>query len=176
MIERSRISSAARTATMALSALLALAALNGCTGLSSHAFVSGAAVAGLPNIVSTQDAQYRAYGDSITSGSTLSGLEKPYPAFVAEDVKVTYANNALPRDQACDVPTRQIFPNQDAPTLASHPVYTLLVGTNDAAIKGAGAYEAVFRLCHQAAISWLAIPGEYKVLAGGSEVTTTGAG
>jgi lysophospholipase L1-like esterase len=161
---------------MALSALMAVAALNGCTGLSSHAFISAAQVAALPNVVSTLDAQYRAYGDSITSGSTLSGTQKPYPAFVAEDEKVTYANNAMPGDQACDVPTRQIFPNQDAPTLASHPVYTLLVGTNDATVKGAGAYETVFRLCHQAAISWLAIPEEYKVLAGESEVTTTGAG
>jgi len=34
----------------------------------------------------------------------------------------------------------------------------------------------VFKLCHQAALSWLAVPAENKVLATGSGVTTTGKG
>jgi hypothetical protein len=89
---------------------------------------------------------------------------------------VKYADNALPSDQACDIPTRQIFPNNDFPTLATHPTYTILIGTNDVAVKGAGPYEAVFKLCHQAAISWLAIPTEYKVLSTGTGVATTGTG
>ena len=55
-------------------------------------------------------------------------------------------------------------------------MYTLLIGTNDVDIKGAGSYETVFILCHQAAISWLAVPAEYKVLANGSGVTTSGTG
>ncbi len=139
------------------------------------ASIPSSVMASLRSPVATSVAQYRAYGDSITAGITLSSSEKPYPAFVAEYESVTYANNAITGDQACDVPTRQIFPNEDFPTLATHPIYTLAIGTNDA-IEGIGSYEEVFRLCHQAAISWLAIPEEYKVLATGSGVTTTGRG
>jgi hypothetical protein len=138
--------------------------------------IPGSVLESLPSPVTTSLAQYRAYGDSITIGATLSGSERPYPAFVAEYEGVSYMDNAISSDQACDVPTRQIFPNEDSPTLATHPVYTLLIGTNDVSTKGIGAYEAVFVLCHQAAISWLAVPAEYKVLATGSGVTTTGTG
>ena len=134
------------------------------------------AIASLPNPVTTSIAQYRAYGDSITAGATLTGSERPYPAFVAEYEAVTYVDNALSSDQACDVSARQVFPNEDSPTLAAHPRYTLLIGTNDVSVKGIGAYEKVFMLCHQADISWLAIPAEYKVLANGSGVTTAGIG
>ena len=147
----------------------------GCGNLIISRSIPSSVLAALPSPIATSVAQYRAYGDSITAGATLSESERPYPAFVAEDEAVTYADNAISSDQACDVPTRQIFPNQDFPTLASHPMYTLLIGTNDAK-QGIGPYEAVFMLCHQAVISWLAIPAEYKVVASGSGVTTTGAG
>ncbi|WP_433969063.1 hypothetical protein [Tunturiibacter gelidiferens] len=128
--------------------------------------------------VPTSVAQYRAYGDSITYGFTLSDpATQSYPNLVAKYEHVTVANNALSANQACDVPTAQIFPNQDSPTLATHPTYTLLIGTNDVTFKGVGPYEAVFKLCHQATISWFALPAEYKVLASGMVgVTTTGAG
>ena len=146
----------------------------GCVGFVSRVSIPASVLASLRGPVGTSVAQYRAYGDSITSGLTLSGTEKPYPAFVAEYEGVTYADNALPGDQACDVPTRQVFPNGDLPTLGTHPTYTLLIGTNDA-FGGAGPYEEVFKLCQQATISWLAIPAEFKVLGTGSGVTTTGA-
>lgn len=130
-----------------------------------------------PNVVATSAAQYRAYGDSITYGLTLVDPEtQAYPYLVAVHQGVTVANNAIVETQACDVARVEIFPNQDSPTLATHPTYTLLIGTNDADYKGAGPYEAVFRLCHQAAISWLAIPAEYKVLSGSPGMTTTGPG
>lgn len=120
---------------------------------------------------------YHAYGDSITYGYALSDpTTQAYPALVASYEHVPFKNYALPGDQACDLPTRQIFPNQDSPTLATHTKYSVLIGTNDVNIKGTGAYEAVFILCHQAALSWLAVPAEYKVLAKDSSVTTTGPG
>ncbi|MBB6145667.1 hypothetical protein HNQ77_003628 [Silvibacterium bohemicum] len=137
--------------------------------------VPAAIMAALQSPVATSAAQYRAYGDSITFGETLSGSQRPYPAFVAENEQVTYADNAIPGDQACDVSARQIFPNEDAPTLASHPTYSLLIGTNDVFDKGVGPYEAVFKACHLAAVSWLAIPAEHKILATSNAVTTTGA-
>ena len=156
--------------------LFATLPLTGCNSLTIRASVPSSVLAALPNSVTTSTAHYRAYGDSITAGAELTGSERPYPAFVAEYETVTYADNALSSDQACDVPTRQIFPNADFPTLATNPMYTLLIGTNDVVTKGIGPYEAVFMLCHQAAISWLAVPAEYKVLANGSGVTTSGTG
>lgn len=125
----------------------------------------------------TSLAQYRAYGDSITYGFTLNDpATQAYPALVAKDEVLSLANNAISGDQACDVATLQIFPAEDSPTLARHLRYTLLIGTNDAFFKGSGPYEAVFKLCHQAAISWLAVPAEYKVLAGAVGMTATGPG
>jgi hypothetical protein len=149
--------------------------LAGCASYTVRASIPSSVLDSLPSPVATPVAQYRAYGDSITAGATLRASEKPYPAFVAEYESVTYVDNAISSDQACDVAARQIFPNEDFPTLATHPIYTLVIGTNDA-LKGIGAREAVFKLCHQAAISWLAVPAEYKVLATGSGVTTTGKG
>jgi hypothetical protein len=125
----------------------------------------------------TRVPRYHAYGDSITYGNTLSDhATQAYPALVAAYYQLPFENYALPGDQACDVPTRQIFPHQDSPTLAIHTDYTVLIGTNDVNIKGTGAYESVFILCHQAVLSWLAVPAEYKVLANNSSVTTSGPG
>jgi hypothetical protein len=146
-------------------------------GCNSVTWISLPSPDSLPDPVATSAAQYRAYGDSITLGATLSDPSKQsYPVFVAKVEGVTFANNAISGDQACDVPTRQIFPNQDSPTLASHPTYTLLIGTNDVDNRGTGPYESIYMLCHQATISWLAVPAEYKVLANGSGMTTTGTG
>jgi hypothetical protein len=156
--------------------LFAALPLNGCNSFTINISIPSAVLALLPSPVPTSAAQYRAYGDSITAGATLTGSERPYPAFVAEFEAATYSDNAISGDQSCDVPTRQIFPNEDSPTLLTHPMYTLLIGTNDVAAKGAGPYETVFILCHQATISWLAVPAEYKVFANGSGVTTTGTG
>jgi len=121
--------------------------------------------------------RYLAFGDSITHGTTLSDpATQAYPALVAQTEGVAFANYAMGGNHACDVPSLQIFPNGVNPTLATPSTYSLLIGTNDADGEFAGPYEAVFILCHQAAISWLAIPAEYKVVATGSGVTTTGAG
>ncbi len=131
----------------------------------------------IPSVAATSVAQYRAYGDSITFGATLADpLEQAHPSLVSEFENVTLANNAISGDMACDIPKRQIFSNADSPTLVSHPMYTLLIGTNDVDVMGEGAYESIYMLCHKAAIAWLAIPVEYKVLANGNGVTTTGPG
>ena len=130
-----------------------------------------------PSPVATSVAQYRAYGASVTYGATLRDpATQSYPSLVARFENVSFANNAIGGDQACDVPTKQIFPHKDFPTLAQNPTYSLLIGTNDYHLKGAGPYEAIYMLCHQATISWLGVPAEYKVLANGSGATTTGPG
>src|SRR5215469_6024310 len=100
-----------------------------------------------------QYATYSAYGDSITAGF---GLTKPqaYPSLVAADRGLSLSNNALNGDQACDLTPRQIFPGW----IRSASLSSVLVGTNDVDFKGAGPYEAVYTLCLQGALSWLAVP------------------
>ncbi len=145
---------------------IAIAMLAGCSGI-SHSV----------HAVPTPQAQYRAYGDSITNGTFLADPKtQAYPALVALDERVSFANNAIAGDQACDLPTSQIFPNLDSPTLASHPTYTVLIGSNDLSENNPYAYLPIFTVCHQALITWLAVPAEYKSLANGKDVQTTGPG
>jgi hypothetical protein len=120
---------------------------------------------------------YHAYGDSITYGVTLADpATQAYPVLVSNYEGVPVANYGIPGAEACDVPTTEIFANADGPTLASPTIYSVLIGTNDVDMKGTGAYEQVFILCHEATLSWLGVPAEYKVLATNTTVTTAGAG
>lgn len=128
-------------------------------------------------LLPTPEAQYRAYGDSITYGYSLPDPRtQSYPSLVSGFEHVTFANNAIPGDEACDVTTRQIFPNDDHPDFSTHPTYTVLIGTNDVDRNDAVDYEPIFALCHRALVSWLAIPEEHKTLAGGSGASTHGPG
>lgn len=107
---------------------------------------------------------YHSYGDSITAGYGLSSpATRAYPGLLAVFNGLPLNNYGLAGDQACDVPTRQIFPAHDHPTLTQRGLYTLLISTNDVNIKGGGPYEDVFNLCHQASITWLGVPEEWKV-------------
>jgi hypothetical protein len=91
---------------------------------------------------------------------------------VATDRGLSLSNNALNGDQACDLVPRQIFPGW----IRSASLSSVLAGTNDVDFKGAGPYEAVYTLCLQGALSWLAVPAVSKVLAGGPGVSVTGPG
>jgi hypothetical protein len=126
--------------------------------------------------VSSASSSYHAYGDSITYGATLSSTSLAFPSLIAADRKLTLANYAIEGDQACDVPTQQIFPNNDDPTATASPLYTLLIGTNDLDDRGADGYFPVFNLCQQASIAWLALPVDLKVLATATGVVTSGPG
>jgi hypothetical protein len=120
---------------------------------------------------------YHAYGDSITAGSTLSSTALAYPSLIAGDRRFALSNFSIPGDMACDVPTRQIFPNSDNPTTGAFPLYTLMIGTNDEDLRGAFGYLVpVFNLCQQASIAWLALPANLKVLATAAGVVTSGPG
>ncbi len=119
--------------------------------------------------------RYHAYGDSITYGATLTTVTEAYPYLIAGDRSLTVSDYAISGDEACDIPTRQIFPAADNPS-PDYPLYTVMIGTNDADVKGPGPYEAVFNLCQQASLAWLAVPAAAKVLASSSSVTTSGPG
>ena len=114
------------------------------------------------------------FGDSITAGYKLTDLSQSYVALTATYNNLPYTNYSFGGDQACDVPRRQIFGRGESPTFAHRGLYTMLIGTNDVAFKGAGPAEAVFNLCDQAAIAWLAIPQESKVLVTAPTVSTFG--
>ncbi len=130
-----------------------------------------------PNLPPAKYVTYHAYGDSITVGAGLSdAATQAYPELVGVDRHLVVSNYAIGGAQACDIPTRQIFANADNPSLVSPPLFSLLIGTNDVDIKGTGPYEEVFNLCQQTAISWLAVPSNFKVLANSVNVTTIGAG
>ena len=121
-------------------------------------------------------ATYRAYGDSITAGAGVPVKTLAYPNLIATDLHLALSNYAISGDQACDVATRQIFPNRDDSAAQLRTFSSLLIGTNDADVKGIGGYEAVFTRCHQAAVSWLALPSDRKVQATSSAVVTHGPG
>jgi hypothetical protein len=109
---------------------------------------------------------YHAYGDSIAYGYTLSNSSvQAFPHLISKDNEFSVSDFALPGDQACDIAPRQIGRNLDAPAAGDFPLYTVLIGTNDADVEGIGPYEATFDLCQQAAIAWLAMPDDLKVLA-----------
>ncbi len=143
-------------------------------------FVSLAAIAGLSacaNVVLNSNAPYFALGDFITDGATLSNpSEQAYPTLVSRAKNAPLTNLASAGDQACDVPARQIFPHNVSPALTAHATYSVLIGVNDVDNQGQGAYEQVFIQCHQAALAWLALPAEGKVLAGSAGFVADGPG
>ena len=140
--------------------------LTACTNIGFPSVVTGAPVL-----------TYTAFGDSITAGAGLSDTaNQAYVALIAHQYGLTFIDRAYTGDQACDIPTRQIFPYSVASSLAQPTFYTLLISTNDVDVKGTGPYEAVFNLCHQAALSWVALPTDFKVLATAASVVTTGLG
>ncbi len=122
---------------------------------------------------------YSSLGDSITCGYvggqalTDCSTSFAYPSTLASDYNLSLTNPAYSGDQACDLWPVQIGPYALSPSLANGPeLYTLMIGTNDVDIKGAGAYESTFKLCDSAAVAWLAIPLETKTLAAAASLGT----
>ena len=110
---------------------------------------------------------YVSLGDDLPAGTTLASPALAFPALLAAEHGYTLTSNAISGQAACDVLLRQIIqsatPFAKDFTQAGAPLSTLMTGTNDTANP---ANEPVFKLCHQAALAWLAIPREFKVLPG----------
>ena len=124
------------------------------------------------------------YGDSNTSypsGTTcyFQGQSTCWPNRVAaifgiipvNPATATFANRAYTGDQACDAAAKLFTYDYPSPT-AQQPFRAVMIGTNDANTKGAGAYEATFNTCDQGFVSWSTVPSNFKVLA--STGTTSG--
>ncbi len=112
------------------------------------------------------------YGDSITAGVNITNFANSYVARISNAFHTVYSDYAVSGAQACDVGQFQVF-QDDSPTLAvPQPFRSLLISTNDADVKGPGAYEATFNACYDAILAWETVPLSNKVI--GSNGTTTG--
>ena len=132
----------------------------------------------------TASSRYQSFGDSITCGYIAAGHVAPYsagedchtttayPSLIAAQTGVALSNYSIPADMACDVWPRQIAPNSVSPAASGSPLATLMIGTNDAATKGVGAYEANFIRCHQAVLAYMTIPLENKVAASSATIVS----
>jgi hypothetical protein len=87
------------------------------------------------------------------------------------DEGAVLTNNSFPGDQVCDMSIRVFAGDSPGPT--KNPIYTTLVGTNDADAKGVGSYESVYNTCLKASLAWLSIPSTYKTFAQNCSVTGT---
>ena len=122
-------------------------------------------------ITGTQVPYYQAFGDSITFGATLASGSQRYPTVLASALGLSLSDLGVPGAIACDLLPTQILRRSTQATQAATPLSSLLIGTNDVDFWGTGAYESIFHTCHQAALAWLAIPREYKVLSGDPAAT-----
>ena len=109
---------------------------------------------------------YEALGDSITAGAGLTWPERYPDRFAAANGFEYYLNFGIPGDFACDTLANRILPNQVGATQDVSPLYSLMIGTNDMDNLGVPFGENNFHTCHLAALAWLGVPREYKVLPG----------
>ena len=116
-------------------------------------------------------ANYQAFGDGITSGQTVSQAQS-YPSLFASADGFSVANFGAPSSITCDVLPFAILRNGLGPTQTRAPLSSLMVGSTDMDNHGS-TYLPLFTSCNQAALAWLAIPREYKVLPGDPGATVT---
>ncbi len=116
-------------------------------------------------------AAYQAFGDGITSGQTVTSAQS-YPSLFASADGFSITNLGVPNSLACDLLPYAILNKGLGPTQTSAPLSSVMIGTTDLDNYG-GAYLPVFTSCDQAALAWLAIPREYKVLSSDPGTTVT---
>jgi lysophospholipase L1-like esterase len=119
------------------------------------------------------------FGDSITCGIGAGGSgscnSNGYANLLTTDEGATINNRGSSGDQVCETAV-SAFTNEN-PGATKNALYTDLIGTNDANVKGAGTYETgVFKGCLSAALSWLTIPSTFKVTAQNAACVKTGSG
>lgn len=131
---------------------------NGGTG-----FTTGQA-SGLYGTFLTTGTVYNSFGDSISSGTGAAPASASFVNLIAADSNAVVNNLAISGEMACDMGQNEIF-NLTPLSLTSNSFNTMMVGTNEAAQKGVGTYEAVYKNCHQSELAWLAVPASYKVYA-----------
>jgi hypothetical protein len=107
---------------------------------------------------------YHSFGDSITHASPS------YANILATANGWTLTNYAQNGYRGCDMGS-QVSPHEN-PGASGNPLYTILIGTNDAQAVKIGAHERIYQNCVEASASWLSIPITSKVPA--TACTATG--
>jgi hypothetical protein len=143
------------------------------TGTLSGLTVSGQGN-GLYSVPVTLGATLHTFGDSITYGTGATSRTVDYVSLLSADMNAGLTDYGISGEQACDMGDSEVFPNENPASTTRNMIYTVMIGTNDAEVKGVGSYESVFNTCEQAEIAWLAIPSQYKVFGQSSGNTTTG--
>lgn len=70
--------------------------------------------------------------------------------------------------------TTEIYPNENPVGNYTDPIYSIMIGTNEANTKGAGAYEVNYLLFLEAEIEWLTIAKKYKTFGQNASVIQGG--
>jgi hypothetical protein len=117
---------------------------------------------------------YNSFGDSITAGFEINPVTFAYPYLVAYDRNLSLTNFGTNGMAAADMGDIEIYPNINPTNSSTNPIYTMMIGTNDADVKGAGSYETVYNLVQQAEISWLGVAQNYKTFGQSASAVTTG--
>ena len=135
------------------------------TATGNITFAQDSHTLGEATLLPGSEADYFAFGDSITYGGYVADATQRYPALVGASLGLTVTNSASPGYLACDIMPNNILPLGTGLDATSTPIYSVLIGTNDVDEGGVGAHEAIFNLCHQASLAWLGVPRRSKVLA-----------
>ena len=134
-------------------------------------FSDGSSTIASAAISGTSSPHSQAFGDSITAAANVSDPSQRYVNQIASTGGYLSGNYAATSAIACDLLPYQILANGLGPTQASSPLSSVMIGANDLDLHTAQPYEPIFEQCHQAALAWLAIPREYKVLPTDSAVS-----
>lgn len=137
---------------------------------------SGAGTIAATSAPALQASSYIAEGDSITAGYLACGSGTSpscaYPALTGTDAGATVTNRGISGTQACDMTTKETMLYDTSNVTDRAPLYTMMIGTNDANHGGTGAYEPVFQNCHKSAIAWIGTPA--KILMTSTAASTPG--
>lgn len=130
-----------------------------------------------PQTIVHSTVDYRAFGDSITHGFLLSDpVKQAYPYLVASHEQVMqFEDFGIAGDGACDIATAQIAAHDAGPSLKTNSYSTVLIGTNDIHHLDPQLHAVVYNQCLRGVLSWLAVPREFKVMAGDPGVKHEGA-
>jgi lysophospholipase L1-like esterase len=117
-------------------------------------------------------ASYEAFGDSITYGEGATSAAQNYVAQLGAAIGRTPINRGVSGTQAADQ-FDHIYPI--VPSATARQLFSYLIGTNDNWIYGTDANkQANFSAFHRAALAYLAIPNENKLLAQGTGIAYGG--
>ncbi len=102
------------------------------------------------------------FGDSITCGIGAMPANQGYSSLLDTAIGKAAKNYCRPGDQAADLARVWVYP-KTTPTLGSHQLYTVLIGTNDANSCGSstGCIEN-WKQSLESSLAWLAMPSQDK--------------